>query len=149
MWMWLLVKIPICHTFIASLLKKLIFWNENFQISHMVSKHGLYYVKWHVHIPSTFIKTKNHINCFWNIFMFLNTHVHYIHFHKYTPISHFIKWNEIVFILISKLYSNIICKNIMKIFQKFEARYIQTCTSLENNTMWHPKGGHHNVLSPI
>jgi len=23
------------------------FWNENFQINHMVSKHGSYYVKWH------------------------------------------------------------------------------------------------------
>jgi hypothetical protein len=29
------------------LLKKLIFWNENFKISHMVSKHGSYYMKWH------------------------------------------------------------------------------------------------------
>jgi len=27
-------------------LKKHIFWNENFQISHMVSKHGSNYVKW-------------------------------------------------------------------------------------------------------
>jgi hypothetical protein len=26
--------------------------------------------------------------------------------------------------------------------------YIQTCTSLESSTMWHPKGDHHSVLSP-
>ncbi len=25
--------------------------------------------------------------------------------------------------------------------------YIQTCTSLKNSTMGHPKGGHHSVLS--
>jgi len=31
----------------ASLLKKIIFWNENLLISHMVSKHGSCYVKWH------------------------------------------------------------------------------------------------------
>jgi ABC-type uncharacterized transport system ATPase component len=40
------------------------------------------------------------------------------------------------------------CKNIMKIFQEFKMGYIQTCTSPENNTIWHSKGGHHNVLSP-
>jgi hypothetical protein len=34
------------HIF-RSLLKKLISWNENLQFSHMVSKHGSYYVKWH------------------------------------------------------------------------------------------------------
>jgi len=33
-------------------------------------------------------------------------------------------------------------------FQKFEVGYIQTCTHLEDNTMWHPKGGHCSVLSP-
>jgi len=47
-------------------------------------------------IPSTFIKTKNHLNYFKNIFVFFNTHVHYICFLKYTPISHFIKWIEII-----------------------------------------------------
>jgi hypothetical protein len=47
MWMWLFVKILIYHTFIASLLKKLIFWYENFQINHMVFKHDLNYMKWH------------------------------------------------------------------------------------------------------
>jgi hypothetical protein len=29
------------------LVEKVIFWSENFQINHMVSKHGSYYVKWH------------------------------------------------------------------------------------------------------
>jgi hypothetical protein len=46
MWMWLLVKILIYHTFIAFLLKKLIFWNEKFEINHMVFEHGSNYVKW-------------------------------------------------------------------------------------------------------
>jgi hypothetical protein len=33
-------------------------------------------------------------------------------------------------------------KNILKIFQKFEVGYTQTCTFQESSTMWHPKGGH-------
>jgi hypothetical protein len=56
-----------------------------------------------VNIFSTFIKIKNHLNCFWNIFVFLNTHAYYICFHKYTLISHFINWNEIISFLISCL----------------------------------------------
>jgi hypothetical protein len=100
-----------------------------------------------VNIPSTFIKIKNHLNYFWSIFVFLSTQVHYICFHKYTPISHFIKWNKNNNLFL-KLYSNIICKNIVKIFQKFEVGYIQTCTSLESSIMWHPDGGHYSVLSP-
>ncbi len=48
----------------------------------------------------------------------------------------------------SKLYSNIICKNIVKIFRKFEVGYTQTCTPLESSTMRDPKGGHRSVLSP-
>jgi hypothetical protein len=47
-------------------------------------------MRW-VNIPSTFIKIKNHLSCFWNIFVFLNMQVHYICFHKHTPISNFIK----------------------------------------------------------
>ncbi len=52
MWMWLLVKISIYHTFIASLLKKLIFWYQKFQINHMVSKYGSIYfhLSWKVKI---------------------------------------------------------------------------------------------------
>ncbi len=50
--------------------------------------------------------------------------------------------------ILPRLDSNIIFKNIVKIFQKFEVGYTQTCTFLENNTMWHPKGGHSSVLSP-
>jgi hypothetical protein len=149
MWMWLLVKISIYHTFITFLLKKLIFWNEKFQISHMISKHGSYYVKWHGSLYLQF-STKNHLNYFWNIFMFLNTHVHCIRFHKYIPISHFIKWNENNFYsnFLPRSYLNIICKNIVKFFQKFEVWYTQTCTSLENSTMWHPKRSYYSVFSP-
>jgi hypothetical protein len=50
---------------------------------------------------------------------------------------------------LARLYSNIICKNIVKCFQKFDVGYIQTCTFLKSNTMWHPKGDHRNVLSPL
>ncbi len=44
------------------------------------------------------------------------------------------KWS-VFLIFLPKLYSKIICKNIVKIFQKFEVRYIQTCTSFKSNTM--------------
>jgi hypothetical protein len=47
------------------------------------------------------------------------------------------------------LYFNIIWKNIVKFFQKFEVGHIQACTPLEGSIMWHPKGGHHNVFSLI
>jgi len=95
-----------------------------------------------------FIKIKNHKNYFWNIFVFFSTQVHYILFYKYTPISHFIKWNVFFFPnILFKLYSNIIYKSIVIFFQKFEVGYTQTCTSIERNTMWQPKGGHCNVLS--
>jgi hypothetical protein len=106
----------------------------------MVSKHGskICEMTW-LNIPSTFVKIYSHLNCFWNIFVFLSTQVHYIHFHKYTPIS---QWSEIVSFMITCLgsISNIICKNIVKIFQKFEVRYTQTCTSLESSTYDTPKG---------
>ncbi len=48
--------------------------------------------------------------CFW---------IHkYICFHKYTPISHFIKRNiKYHFYILPILYSNITCKNILKFFQ--------------------------------
>jgi hypothetical protein len=58
------------------------------------------------------------------------------------------KWNSFIFNIFLRLYFNILCKNIVKLFQKFEMGYIQTCTPLENNTMWHPKGSHHSVLLP-
>jgi len=92
-------------------------------------------------ILSTFLNIKNHLMFFWNIFMFFNTQMHYICFHKYNPISHFIKWNDFLKKkILLRLYFNITCKNIVKFFQKFERGYIQTCTPLENSTMWHPKG---------
>jgi len=59
------------------------------------------------------------------------------------------KWNNFFFNLLPRLYSNIICKNIVKIFWKFEVVYIQTSTPLESTTMWHPKRSHYNVLSPF
>jgi len=50
------------------------------------------------------------------------------------------KWDSLYSNLLPRLYSNIICKNIMNFFRKFEVGYIQTCTSLESSIMWHPKG---------
>jgi hypothetical protein len=50
--------------------------------------------------------------------------------------------------LMNRKYINIICKNIMKFFQKFQVGYTQTCTPLKNSTMWHPKRGHCSVFSP-
>jgi len=46
------VNVIICQNFNLPCIycifaKKLIFWYENFQISHMVSKHDSNYVKWH------------------------------------------------------------------------------------------------------
>jgi hypothetical protein len=141
MWMWLLVKISIYHTFIASLLKnsffemkifKLVTWYPN--MVHIMSNGMVQYTF------ETFIETKNHLNNFWSILVFLSTH--YTRFHKYTPISHFIKWNEIKKILISCLGYILTqyVENILKIFQKFEVGYTQTCTSLESSAMWHPRG---------
>jgi hypothetical protein len=46
------------------------------------------------------------------------------------------KWNSFFLIFLPRLYFNIICKNIVKFFQKFEVRYTQTCTSLKSSTMW-------------
>jgi hypothetical protein len=97
----------------------------------------------------TFIETQNHLNCFWNIFVFLSTKVHYIRFHRIYSNLPLYKMKWFFFLnLLPRLYSNIICKKIMKIFQKFEVGYTQTCTSLESSTMWHPKGRHYSVLSP-
>jgi hypothetical protein len=101
-------------------------------------------------IPSTFIKIKNHKKYFWSIFVFLNIHVHYICFHKiYSNLSFYkMKWNNFFSNILIRLYFDIICKNIVKIVQKFEVGYSQTCTSLESSGMWHPKANHRNVLSP-
>jgi hypothetical protein len=145
MWMWIFVEISIYHTFIASL--QIILWNENFQINHMVSKHGSYYVKWHFNIPSTFIKIKNHVNFFWNIFVFFGTLDLFPQIYSNLPLYN-MKWNNLFSNFLPMLYYNIIWKKKLKIFQRFEVKHIQTCTSMESSTMWHPKGVHHSVLSP-
>jgi len=59
------------------------------------------------------------------------------------------KWNSFFSNLLPRLYFNIICKNIVKIFQKFEVGYTQTCMPLESSTAWPPKGGHRSVLHPF
>ncbi len=40
-----------------------------------------------------------------------------------------------------RLYFNIICKNIVISFEILRWDTFQTCTSLESNIMWYPKGG--------
>jgi hypothetical protein len=103
-----------------------------------------------VNIPSTFIKITNHLNLF----------LEYICIFEYTSTLHLLsqicsnlqiyktKWNLYFSNILFRSYSNIIWKSIVKFFQNFDVGYIQTCTSLESNTMWHPKGDHHNVFSP-
>ncbi len=45
------------------------------------------------------------------------------------------KLNNFFSNIFSRLYSNIICKNIMIFFQNFEVGYIHTCTTLKSNIM--------------
>jgi hypothetical protein len=54
--------------------------------------------------------------------MFLSTYVHYICFHKYIPILHFINWNEIISFKIFLLgyILTYYAKNIVKLFSKFK-----------------------------
>jgi hypothetical protein len=145
MWMWLLVRFSIYHTFITSLLI-FFFWNENFQIDHMVSKHNLNYVNDMIQYTFNFHKNENYLNYFLE-FIFVFEYMDTIHLFPqiYSNLPLYkMKWNIYIF---RKLYSNMICKNIVKIFQKFEVGYTQTCTSIESSTMWHPKGGPCSVLS--
>jgi hypothetical protein len=53
------------------------------------------------------------------------------------------KLNSFISNLSPKLYFNIIWKNVVNVFQKFEVGYTQTCTSLESSVM-----GHCSVFSP-
>jgi hypothetical protein len=62
-------------------IEKTHFWKKNSNELHGIQT-------W-FNISTTFIKIKNHLNCFWNIFLFLSTEINYICFHKYIPISHF------------------------------------------------------------
>jgi hypothetical protein len=83
------------------------------------------------------------------IFFFEYTSTLHLFPQIYSNISlHKMKWNSFFFNILPRLYSNIIWKDIMKLFQKFDVGYIQACTPLESSTMWHLKG-HHSVLSPI
>jgi len=80
----------------------------------------------------TFIKIKNHLNHFGSTFVFFNTSI----LHSFPQIySNLSLYKEIVFSnILLRLYFNIICKNFVKIFQKFEAGYIQICTFLKHST---------------
>jgi hypothetical protein len=140
----IICQISISHTCITFLLEKTIFWNENFQINHMVQ------IMWNGMVQYTFHfhKNKKSFKLFLK-YIFVFEYIFTWHlFHKYTSISHVIKWNDFLNInILPRLYSNIICKNVVNFFQNFEVGYIQTCTPLESNTMWRPTRGHYNVLS--
>jgi hypothetical protein len=92
-------------------------------------------------IPSTFIKIKNHLNFFGIYFFFgyIGTLHLFPQIYSNFPLYK-MKWNSFFTNLLPRLYFNIICKSIVKFFQKFEVRYTQTCMPLESSTIWHPKG---------
>ncbi len=88
-------------------------------------------------IPSTFTKTKNHLNCFLEyicVFEYIGTLHLFPQIYSNMPLYK-MKWNSFFYNLLLMLYSKIIRKNIVKIFQNFVVGYTQTCTSLENNTI--------------
>jgi hypothetical protein len=70
----------------------------------MIFKHGSYYVKWYGSIYVQLSQRLKIILIVFEIYLYFLIH-RYIRFifHKYTPISYFIKWNEIISFLISCL----------------------------------------------
>ncbi len=142
-WMLLFVKFSIYHIFIASLLEKTLRWKFSI-LSHGIQAWFILCQTTCFNIPSI-IKIK----IIWSIFCFwVHKYITFIFTNMFQFPNYKMKWNNFFSNILPRLYSNIICKNIVKIFQKFEMGYTQTCTSLENNTMWHPKGGHHIVFFP-
>jgi hypothetical protein len=102
-----------------------------------------------VNIPLTFTKIKKYLNFFGVYLCFEYTSTLYSFSQIYYNFPFYkVKWNNLFYNFLHRLYYNIIWKNIVKFFQEFEVGYTQTCTSLESSIMWHPKGGHCNVLSP-
>ncbi len=99
-------------------------------------------------IPSTFINIRNYLNYFWNHFWIHGYITLFPQIYFNLPFYK-MKWNNFSPFLLPRLYSNIICKNIVKIFQEFEVGYIQTCTFLKSSTMWQLKRVHCNLLSPL
>ncbi len=132
-------QISIYYTFIASSLEKFIFWNAKFQINHMVSKHGSIYLNFHKYLK--LFKLFLEYICVFEYTCTLNLFPQI-----YSNLSCYkTKWNNFFSNILLTLY--IICKNIVKLFQKFEARYTQTCTPLKSNIMWHLKKDHCSVFS--
>jgi len=147
----LLVKFSIYHTFITSFLKnsffkmkifKLITWYPN-MVQTMCNDMGQYIFNFHKN-EKLFKNILEYI-C---VFEYISTLHLFSQIHSIFPLYK-MKWNSFFSIILPRLYSNIICQDIVIFFQNFKVWYIQTCTSLENSTMWHHKRGHHNVLSPF
>jgi hypothetical protein len=106
----------------------------------MVSKDGPNYVKWHgFNMFSTFMHIKNYLDFFGLYFCFwVHMYITFVFTNTFQSLKF---WNEIIhYNILFKLYSNIICKNIVKIFQNFEMGYIQTCTFLKKIQIDTPKG---------
>jgi hypothetical protein len=150
--MWLFTKISIYHTFITSSywknsfleMKKfkLITWYPNMV---QIMWNGMVQYIFIFHKKMKLFKLTLEYIC---VFEYIGT-LHW--FSQIYSNLHFIKWNEINFFLIS-CRNYILKHNMQKIvnfFQKFEMRYTQTSTPLENSIMWHPKGGRHSLLSPF
>ncbi len=97
---------------------------------------------------STFMHIKNYLDFFGLYFCFwIHMYITFVFTNTFQSLKF---WNEIIhYNILFKLYSNIICKNIVKIFQKFEMGNIQTHTFLKKNTNWHPEGHHCSVLSLV
>ncbi len=148
MWMWLLIKISIYHTFIQSLLKKINFWNEKFQISP-----NMVHIMWNDMVQYTFNfnKLKKSFNFFWDyICVFEYTSALHLFSKIYSNLPLYkMKRNNFEKNILLILYFNIICKTIVKFFQKFEVGHNQTCTSLVKwYNMTSQKGSLYCVFTP-
>jgi hypothetical protein len=100
-------------------------------------------------IPLTFIKIKIYLFILEYICVFEYISTLHSFLQIYCNLTLYkMKWNNFWKNFLPKLYCNIICKNIVKISQKFEVKYTQTCTPLKRSIIWQPKGDHYNVFSP-
>jgi hypothetical protein len=152
MWMWLIVKFSIYHTFIASLLIKIIFWDEKFQINHMISN-IMVQTMWNDMVQYTFNFHKNQKS--FQLFL------EYICVFEYTSTLHLfpqiysnlplykMKWNNSFFNILPLGYIlTFNAKILWNSFKSLKWDRFKHAHPLENNIMWHPKGGHYSVLSP-
>jgi hypothetical protein len=91
-----------------------------FQIHHMISKRGSNCVKWHGSIYFQFSERFKFIKIVVGIYLcFLvhrNTTFIFTNILQSTILQNEMKWSNFFFNILPRLYSNIICKNIVKFF---------------------------------